>query len=196
MLTPRRPSSVTYAWNGIASSGVWTPLRLTRPSACIWPGDRQRIAGRPHHSTDTMKAVVIIHEAKLHDGSAPDLLAADLDLERDEILPLRLVELGMNRGDEEIAGHDAMALHHDRLVLEETEIPNGAHDGGVARIAQCLVLHHVDLTLIGEGERAIPPPVWKASSVPIGSGNSTVSSSLSASTCTGFPPRNTQEGVV
>ena len=42
----------------------------------------------------------------------------------------------------------------------------------------------------------MPPPVWNASSLPTGAGNSTGSTSLSASTCTGLPFRRTQDGVV
>ena len=40
----------------------------------------------------------------------------------------------------------------------------------------------------------MPPPVWNASSVPTGWGNSTASSSLSASTWIGWPPRSTHDG--
>ena len=65
----------------------------------------------------------------------------------------------MHRGDEEIARHDALALHVDRLGVEQTELADRLHDGGVARIAQRLVLHHVDLALVAERHRAIPPPV-------------------------------------
>ena len=46
------------------------------------------------------------------------------------------------------------------------------------------------------GRVLMPPPVWNASSVPDRLGKSTASSSLSASTCTGLPPRSTQDGVV
>ncbi len=47
-----------------------------------------------------------------------------------------------------------------------------------------------------QGIVEMPPPVWNPSSSPSGEGNSTGSTSESASTCTGLRSRSTQDGVV
>jgi hypothetical protein len=66
----------------------------------------------------------------------------------------------------------------------------------MTRVAQVLYSITSIFPWYANGRVLIPPPVWNASRVPTGCGKSTCSSSLSASTWIGLPPRRTHDGVV
>ena len=87
-------------------------------------------------------------------AGAPPLRAGHHDLQRDEVLALRLVQLGVHRGDEEVARHHLLPFTSTRREVEQPELADRPHDGDVARVAERLVLHDVDLALVGERHRA------------------------------------------
>src|SRR4051812_34404269 len=62
----------------------------------------------------------------------------------------------MDRRDEHVAWDHLLPLDVDRLVRQKAKLPNWSYHGSVSRIAQRLVLHHVDLALIRERQGADP----------------------------------------
>ena len=120
------------------------------------PGDRERIAGGALHGADALLRIVVIEELEGGAGGLAVLDARDRDAERHQVMALRLEQLGMHRGDEEIARNDFLPLDLDRFVADESQLADGTHDIHVARIAKRLVLHDVHLALIGERHGADP----------------------------------------
>ena len=62
MSIPRLRSSSMYSRAGMHSSGVCTPAGFTCAAHLHQPGDRQRVARRPHHRADAVLLVVPIDE--------------------------------------------------------------------------------------------------------------------------------------
>src|SRR4029078_9652215 len=78
------------------------------------------------------------------------------DTQRHEVVTLRLRELWLDDGDEYVARDDLRALHVHRLEVEEPERTYVAHDVGVTRIPQRLVLHARDFSFVAERHRRQP----------------------------------------
>src|SRR6478735_6378926 len=100
-----------------------------------------------------MLLVVPIDELERSRGCLALLFSRHHDAQRDEVVTLRLRELWLDDGDEYVAGDDLRSLHVHRLEVEEPERTYVAHDVGVTRIPQRLVLHARDLSLVAKGHR-------------------------------------------
>ena len=127
---------------------------------------------------------------------ASTLLSRHLHLQRHQIPALWLMQLGVHRGDEDVAGDHRLPLHLQRLEAEQPQLPDRPHDGHVPGIPQRLVLHHIHFAFVGERQGADAAPGVKRLQRAHRGGKSTGSTSLSASTWTGLAPRSTQDGVV
>src|SRR5688500_19348399 len=88
-------------------------------------GDRKRVARRAHHGADAMLCIVIIEELEHYAVRFPRLRARHLNLERDEIASLRLVQQRVDGGDEDVARNHRLAAHGEWIVADEPELADG-----------------------------------------------------------------------